>query len=228
MHKKINLLLYSIIAILVILIAISGFFIVKSQIQTTPVPTQSKINSSTNNQKNSQKTKKVVAKDQVSNSESDESIPSQFQGTWYSGTQAAIKMTSDKLVWNNGSSDKDTVNNVITDNSAPLKLYEGRGDNGTYQIFHNINPNAPSAELGGENAFWIGTMTIDGKSQRVLALYRTGGYFQIYTDAPTEKDESTQYLGDFEKWIGNKNLDLLKNNPNATLESDYAKKSSDN
>lgn len=132
------------------------------------------------------------------------SIPSQFWGTWYEGSQKFAVISANKFVLA-------SAGTTITKNSLPLQLCDDRGPNGTYEIYHNPNPNASGAEGGDGNAYWIGNLTIDGQKERVLACYTRMGWFAIYTSHPTSKNQGIQYdADDYQDQIGNPNLDSLK------------------
>lgn len=150
------------------------------------------------------------------------SIPSQFCGTWYEGSQKFAVISVNKFVL-------DSDGTTITKNSLPLQLCDDRGPNGTYEIYHNPNPNASGAEGGDGNAYWIGNLTINGQKERVLACHTRMRWFAIYTSHPTSKNQGIQYdANDYQDQIGNPNLDFLKGKSRTDLDHQNQSSKQDN
>ncbi|WP_429971747.1 hypothetical protein ACQW5G_03855 [Fructilactobacillus sp. Tb1] len=210
MHSKnnnINLLL-AIIIVLLLIIAAGGTIFMLSQKKQTATTTNVKneyVKSASKKSSGSNKATTVTNTNASNNKKAatptQSMIPAQFYGTWYNGNDVFATISADKIDLKGGP--------TITKDSSPLQLTTKQGQNNTYLLYHN-----PSFENGG--TYWIGTATIDGKQQRVLAYYARMGDFEIYTSAPTSKSQAIQYDGDdYQAKIGTNNLDSLRGHERA-------------
>ncbi|WP_429971748.1 hypothetical protein ACQW5G_03860 [Fructilactobacillus sp. Tb1] len=208
MNNKFNQKLMVIIAILSVLILVGGTFAIMQkhnhvdnhQTQPTKEKKTPKVIKKAVPEKQPAETKKTETT--AAKPTAKEIIPKQFAGKWYMGDKVQMEIGSD--TFNLGGTQ-------YTTSSLPIQVMVKNGPNGTYNLYHNPNPNASSAEGGMTPNYWIATDTIDGKKQRVLAAYEKNNMFQVYTSEPTSKYEGIQYMGDFSKYIGTPDLDVLKN-----------------
>lgn len=214
-NKKLLLITF----ILLIILGSGSVYAFNGHQKASKYSKETKISTKSNDNKqkksNSLNTSNTTKRNQKAASEI--SIPNQFIGNWYIGKDVGISIQSSKVYFpnlsysNDGSPSSAALQTTITKNSSPLRLCNNRGPHGTYEIYHNPNPNASGAEGGDGNAYWIGNLTINGKKEKVLALYQRQGAFQIFTSHPTENDQGFDYtVGDYDKYIGTKDLDSLK------------------
>lgn len=148
--------------------------------------TSKQVNSNKNENSNNHKAKKTIVKPKAKATNkktgSEDLIPKEYQGNWYTGNKLFCTITSNEIDVPNSEHQK-----KITKDSSPLKLPSNKNDDGSY----TINTLSVLTYAGGEpNYYWLSTLTINGKKESVIVGAGRQQHYMILTRHPTDKDYS--------------------------------------
>lgn len=167
---------YGLLILLITTVSISYVLGNKHRERNTAKPAQTTKNKDNTTVSSSSKANKS-SKNSSTNAKAS-SIPSQFWGTWYEGSQKFAVISANKFVLS-------SAGLTITKNSLPIQLNVKPAKRESYMLYLNPDPKAPAADGGEETDYWIGNLTIGGQKERVLAAYEKQGVFEIFTSHTT-------------------------------------------
>lgn len=223
-NRKTKRLLWIIGFLVLLIITVSVSYVLgsKKQEQNTAKPAQSAKFKSNESVSSPKATNSNKSNNNSNTSSKASSIPSQFWGTWYEGSQKFAVISSNKFVLA-------SAGTTITKNSLPIQLNVTPATRGSYMLYLNPDPKASAADGGEETVYWIGNLTIGGQKERVLAAYEKQGAFEIFTSHPTSTKQWIQYdVADYQDQIGNTNLDSLKGKSRTDLDQQNKTSKQDN